>query len=420
MMPSDFSGCSFVEPAERAMIDSFKAMDLLAYATQLKSSGRHICHMEVGQPSTSAPKAVIRAAQEALLNDRIGYTAALGRGNLRSAIARHYWDKYKVSVPAERVIVTTGSSAAFVLSFLGCFEAGDCIALCSSGYPCYRNLMKVTGLECVSVAVNAEFKLTAAVLQREIDRRKVGGLKRLKGLILSSPSNPTGVLLSPQELQELCEVCKRHSLLFLSDEIYHGITYDSHPDATALTYSDSVVVINSFSKYYSMTGWRLGWMVVPPSLIDVMNRLSQNLYLNAPTLSQIAAVEAFSEESQVELQANVAKYAVNRRIVLDTLQSLDLLREAAPADGAFYLYVDLSSAGVTDSAQLCYRVLEEAGVAISPGVDFEDPVSGLGNRRVRFSFSRDTAEVTEGMRRFSDWWLKNMKKPGNHPLTESS
>ena len=220
------------------------------------------------------------------------------------------------------------------------------------------------------------------------------------GLIMSSPSNPTGAMLTPDELQALCDLCHTNNILFISDEIYHGISYAADvAEASAVQYSDSAVVINSFSKYFSMTGWRLGWMVVPNSLVDAMNRLSQNLYINAPTLSQLAACRAFDEDTDVELQVNLRKYAVNRDIVLSTLRDLRIDGNASPADGAFYVYIDLSAEGVTDSTALVWRLLEEAGVALTPGCDFEDPASGLGDVRIRFSYSRSTEEVSEGMRR---------------------
>lgn len=266
--------------------------------------------------------------------------------------------------------------------------------------------MTATALEYVSVPVNTNYKVTAKELLIAISDRKVSGLPPLKGLIMSSPSNPTGAMLSPQELEELCVVCRENDILFMSDEIYHGISYGNQKEASAVQFSDSALVINSFSKYFSMTGWRLGWMVVPESLVDAMNRLSQNIYINAPTLSQLAAIEAFNCEE--ELNAHVAKYAVNRDVVMSTLAELGLDGNVAPADGAFYVYTDLSESGVTDAPGLCRRILEEAGVALTPGSDFEDPRSGLGLRRLRFSFCRETVEVQEAMRRFKCWWRENM------------
>eukprot|EP01038_Epipyxis_sp_PR26KG_P004886 gene4886-6844_t len=379
--------------SDRSKVPSFKVMDVLARASELESAGRSICHMEVGQPATGAPSKVVQAAQDALSADKLGYTNALGQDILRRAISNHYSKKYGVTIDYKRIVVTTGSSAGFLLSFIGCFNPDDIIAVCSSGYPCYRNIMIATGLEYLSISLDENFKLTGKSLTNEILSREEKGLKPIKGLILSSPSNPTGVMLSPNEMKDICTVCEENNILFISDEIYHGISYNSQKESTALEYSNSAIVINSFSKYYSMTGWRLGWMVVPDYMVDTMNRLSQNMYINAPTLSQIAACKAF--DCTDELDENVRRYSTNRQIVLDTLNELGLLDGAASPDGAFYVYIDLHRHGVNDSPALCYRILEEAGVAITPGSDFEDPKSGLGTRRVRFSYSRDTEEVKE-------------------------
>lgn len=255
--------------------------------------------------------------------------------------------------------------------------------------------------------MNKEFKITAKELKEEIIRRRESNLVPLKGLILSNPSNPTGAMLDKQEVNDLCKLCEEENILFISDEIYHGISYGKK-EHSAVEFSDKAIIINSFSKYYSMTGWRLGWMIVPNELIQVMNKLSQNMYINAPTLSQIAAVEAFNCDE--ELQGHVQKYAKNREIVLKTLESLGLLECCSPADGAFYVYLDLLKAGVKDTPSLCKRILNEAGVAITPGVDFEDAESGLGLQRVRFSYSRSTDEVSQGMERFKNWWLKYMNQ----------
>lgn len=383
-------------------------MDVVQRCTELESEGRSICHMEVGQPSTKAPSPVLERAKSALENSLLGYTNAVGNADLREAIAKHYKDKYDVDVTADRIVVTTGSSAGFLLSFLGCFDVGDTVALCSSGYPCYRNILQATSLECVTININSEFKIAAKEVLEEINRREQQQMKKISGLILSSPSNPTGVMLSPQELGDLCKLCDANDIVFISDEIYHGITYGTQKEDTALRYSDSAIVINSFSKYFSMTGWRLGWMVVPPHLVDAMNRLSQNIYINAPSLSQIAAIAAFSDESTAELEGNLQRYKDNRQIVLDVLCDLGLSEGCAPSDGAFYIYLDLSRFGVTDAPALCRRLLEESSVALTPGEDFEDPTSGLGKVRVRFSYSRSTEEVTEGMQRFKKFWRANM------------
>jgi aspartate/methionine/tyrosine aminotransferase len=293
-------------------------MDVVARATQLEKEGRKICHLEVGQPSTGAPSRVLKAAKDILENNILAYTAALGVSDLRQKIASHYLDKYGVVLDSERIVVTTGSSAGFCLAYLGCFDVGDSIALCSSGYPCYRNIMKATGLNAVNIPVNKDFKITKEELNVEISRRCVAGEKKINGLILSSPGNPTGAMLSPSELKDLCDCCKENNIIFLSDEIYHGISFGPNgtkkEEASAVQFSSSCVVINSFSKYFSMTGWRLGWMVVPTSLIDVMNRLSQNLYINAPTLSQMAACYAFDPECKLELESHCRRYTISRQV----------------------------------------------------------------------------------------------------------
>jgi len=265
-------------PSERSKIESFKVMDILARANELEAMGKTIFHMEVGQPSSRAPLKVLKAAEEAIKNNLIGYTNALGIAPLRASIASNYEKRYGLTISPDRVIVTTGSSAAFLFAFLGCFDPGDHVALASAGYPCYRNIMTATGLNYCSIPVNSEYKVTKKELAQEVIRRASENLPRLKGLILSSPSNPTGAMLTPLELKDLCEYCEENSIRFLSDEIYHGITYGKEV-ASAAAFSKSAVVINSFSKYYSMTGWRLGWMVVPESLVDTMNRLSQNMYM---------------------------------------------------------------------------------------------------------------------------------------------
>jgi aspartate/methionine/tyrosine aminotransferase len=367
--------------------------------------------MEVGQPSSNAPNKVIEAAQSALLQDKIGYTNANGILPLRQAIARHYQRKYGLTVSPDSIIVTTGSSAAFLFAFLGCFDARDAVAICGTGYPCYRNILSALDLQFVCIPANQDFKLTAKELKVEIDHRAQNGLSKLKGLILSSPGNPTGAMLSKEELKDLCELCEENGIVFISDEIYHGISYGSQKESTAIEHSNQVLVINSFSKFYSMTGWRLGWMVVPEQYRDSMIRLSQNFYINAPTLSQRAAIQAFDCEE--ELQKHVQMYAINRKTVLSTLRELGFQSHGiSPADGAFYIYVDLAAAPVhhaqiEDSVTICRRVLEEAGLAITPGIDFEDPSSGLGLRRMRFSYSRSIEEVSEGMRRFKAWWIAN-------------
>lgn len=252
-------------PSLRSNIESFKVMDVVARATELEKEGRSICHMEVGQPSTGAPSLVLKAARDILDKNILGYTAAMGISDLRERIAKHYHTKYGAVISSDRVVVTTGSSAGFCMAFLGFFDVGQSVALCSSGYPCYRNIMKATGLLSVNIPVNQEFKVTSVELETEIERRRAAGESNLSGLILSSPGNPTGAMLTPSELEKLCLTCKKNGILFLSDEIYHGISFGSDgkkkAEATAVQFCDNAVVINSFSKYFSMTGWRLGEII---------------------------------------------------------------------------------------------------------------------------------------------------------------
>eukprot|EP01039_Chlorochromonas_danica_P008628 gene8628-9508_t len=380
-------------------------MEILQTSTQMEYRGEHVCHLEIGQPGHSAPRAVLEAAHRALDENRIGYSSAVGILEIRRAISDHYKAKYNLDIDPERVVICTGSSACLVLLCLACFELGDHVAICSCGYPCYRNILKAMSLHYFSICVNENFKLTSAILEEAIEQRRVMGLPPIKGLILSSPANPTGAMLSPVELQEIGQVCCRHGIIFICDEVYHGISYGEVPEASALQFLSDAIVINSFSKFYSMTGWRLGWMVVPLSLRDTLLKLSESLYIAPPTLSQLAAVAAF--DCIDELKVHVHAYALNRRTVLEVLDGLGLRDCAAPSEGAFFIYLDLKSKGVNDSVRLCARLLDEAKVAITPGVDFEDPSTSLGQHRIRISFSRCWEEVHEGMMRFKHWWIKN-------------
>lgn len=389
---------------------------MLRRANELEADGRTVCHCEVGQPESGAPALVARAAVDALTSaspseSRLGYTDAFGLLPLRQKISEYYQTKYS-GVPSERlgvdkIVVTTGSSGGFLLAFTACFDAGDAIAIASSGYPCYRNILQALGCELANVPINAQFKLTARELMGEIQRRKEGGLKRLKGLILSSPSNPTGAMLSPAELKELCELCSREGIRFLSDEIYHGISYGNQEEATALSFSSTAIVINSFSKYYSMSGWRLGWMVLPADLVEPINVLQQNMFINAPTISQKAAIKCWDAETIEELEKHVAKYRASREIVLEEIGAIGEIpaENVAPADGGFYVYIDLGvdnvcmEKGMT-STEMCRQLLESEGVAFTPGTDFEDPNSNLGNRRFRISYAGGTSTVRTAMKKF--------------------
>jgi aspartate/methionine/tyrosine aminotransferase len=363
-------------------VESFKVMDVLQRANQLESEGRTIYHCEVGQPESGAPKAVSQAAVAALTGgpaeSRLGYTDAFGLVALREKIAQHYRKKY-VGIPderigVERIVITTGSSGGFLLAFTACFDAGDTVAIASSGYPCYRNILQALGCHLANVPINTEFKLTAAELRKEMQRRKENGEPKLKGLILSSPSNPTGAMLSVEELQELCELCEEEGIRFLSDEIYHGISYGKK-EATALSFSSTAIVINSFSKYYSMSGWRLGWMVLPADIVEPINVLQQNMFINAPTISQTAALKCWEDETIEELEGHITKYRSSREFILKELATIKEIdpKNVAPADGGFYVYIDLGEENVDraqglGSTEMCRLLLEEEGVAFTPGV----------------------------------------------------
>lgn len=375
--------------AARGSVPPFIVMDVMRAANERQARGEDVLHLEVGQPSTPAPAAVLEAARSALASDRLGYTEALGIPELRRAIARHYRDAYGLGVDAERVVVTTGSSGAFLLAFLAAFEAGDRVAVCSPGYPAYRNILSALGIVVVDVPVDAatNFQPTPGILAK--------ARQPFDGLILASPSNPAGTMVNRDQIRELADFCADRRVRLISDEIYHGITYEMKAE-TALAFSDEAVVINSFSKYFSMTGWRLGWMVVPASLLRSVECLAQNLFISPPTLSQIAGVAAFGCHD--ELRANVRRYAENRTLLLTELPKAGF-HKLASADGAFYLYADVSHL-TNDSLEFCRRMLAETGVAVTPGADF-DPERGA--RFVRFSFAGATADMAEAARRLRQW-----------------
>lgn len=374
--------------AARADIPPFMVMEVLREAAQLEAAGNPVRHMEVGQPGTGAPRGVIEAAKRALDGDRLGYTEALGIPPLRQAIARHYRDFYGVEVDPARVVVTTGSTGGFVLSFLAAFEPGDRVGLVTPGYPCYRHILNALGIEPVLIESGPEhrYQPTPALLETA---RAAGG--PLDGLIVASPSNPTGTMLRAGELRALSAYCRDAGIRLISDEIYHGITF-GEPAATAAGFDETAIVINSFSKYFSMTGWRLGWMILPADLLRPVECLAQNLFINAPTLSQIAGVAAF--DCHAELQGHVAVYAANRARLVDGLPRAGIDSFLEP-DGAFYLYADIGRL-TNDSAAFCARLLREGGVACTPGLDF-DPARG--GRMMRFSFARSEAEIEEALAR---------------------
>ncbi len=378
-----------LKTAKRGNIPPFMVMEVMRAANARVAAGGDVLHLEVGQPSTGAPAGVVAAAKAALEREVLGYTDALGLPALREAISDHYRETYGLDVPAERIVVTTGASGAFVLGFLAAFDPGDRVALALPGYPGYRHILNAFGIEAAPLATEAatRFQPTPALIEA-LD-------SPIDGLIVASPSNPAGTMLGRDEMAALARYCAERGIRLISDEIYHGIAYGTEA-ASAAAFDDRAIVINSFSKYFSMTGWRLGWMVTPRDLLRAVESLAQNLFISPPTLSQHAALAAF--DCRDELEANVARYARNRALLLDELPRAGF-SSLAPADGAFYIYADVS-AMTNDSEAFCKRMLEEIGVAATPGIDF-DPERGRGY--VRFSFSGATADMAEAARRLRAW-----------------
>ena len=381
--------------AQRGRVPPFIVMDVMRAANERAAEGADVLHLEVGQPATGAPEPVLEAARRALAASQLGYTDALGLESLRRRIARHYGETCGIDVDWRRIVVTTGSSGAFILAFLAAFEAGDRVAVGCPGYPAYRNILAALGVQVMAVPVGPEtnFQPTPDLLN-DAGRQSSEDFA-LKGLIVASPANPTGTVLSRDALQALVAHCRERSLWLVSDEIYHGIVY-GEPVSTALALTADAIVINSFSKYFCMTGWRLGWMVLPERLLRSVECLAQNLFISPPALSQHAAAVAF--DCRAELDRNVARYAENRRLLLQELPRAGFASFAA-ADGAFYLYADVSDM-TSDSQAFCRRMLQETGVAITPGLDF-DPEQG--HRFVRFSFAGSREDIAEAARRLVAW-----------------
>ena len=375
----------------RSAVPPFIVMDVMEAAAAREARGHKVIHMEVGQPGTPAPRAALEAVKRALDREALGYTVALGLPALRERIARHYRQRYGVTVAPERVVVTTGSSAGFVLAFLALFDPGAKVALPSPGYPCYRHILTALGQTPVPLTTDAGARWMPTAAQIDEAARRDG----IAGLVIASPANPTGTMLEPGRLAEIADVCKRNKVWFVSDEIYHGLTYGM-AEQTALAHSGEAVVINSFSKYFSMTGWRVGWLVVPDALVRPIERLAQNLYISPPTVAQVAAIGAF--DGIDELEANKRVYAENRALLLDALPKAGLDR-ILPADGAFYLYVDVG-AFTSDSVAFTKEMLNDVGVAATPGVDFD---AERGRRYVRFCYAGTTADMADAARRLAGW-----------------
>lgn len=381
----------WLEPSRRSDVPPFMVMDVMAAAARIEAAGGHVIHMEVGQPAAAAPKTAIAAAHAALEAGRIDYTSALGIPSLRERIARHYRDTYRCDISPDRVVVTTGSSGGFILAFLSMFEPGDRVAVTVPGYPPYRHILTALGCEPVPIETTNETRhaLTGEALLAA--HRKAP----LKGVLVGSPANPTGTMMSREALAGLIAATEDAGIRFISDEIYHGLDY-AFPAVTAAALSEHALVINSFSKYFCMTGWRVGWMVVPEILVRPIERLQQNLSISVPSLSQIAAEAAF--DGAAEMEEIKHGYQENRRILIDGLPKAGLTK-FLPADGAFYLYADVSDF-TSDSFEFTKQMLEQAGVAATPGLDF-DPIHGRSF--IRFSYARSLDEMREAVDRIAHW-----------------
>jgi aspartate/methionine/tyrosine aminotransferase len=378
--------------ADRGQVPPFHAMRVLQVAHDRGAAGLPVYVLNAGQPGTPAPATVLAAARRALSADRLGYTSQIGIPALREAIAGHYRHWYGLSVSRDDVVATTGSSGGFLLAFLAAFDPGDLVVLARPGYPAYRNMLASLGCRVLELPCgpDSHFQPTVAALD---------ALSEVPaGVVLASPANPTGAMLAAGELAELSGWCDAHDVRLISDEIYHGITYRGAPSCAWST-SRNAIVVNSFSKYFCMTGWRLGWLLVPDELLDSVDRLASNFALCPPTLAQHAAVHAF--DAYADLDANVARYRTNRDLLLERLPAIGLDR-LAPADGAFYIYADVSR-WTSDALAWGARLLDETGVAVAPGVDF-DPVDG--GRFIRMSFAGDTAEIAEAVDVLGDWLVK--------------
>ncbi|CAM2918399.1 pyridoxal phosphate-dependent aminotransferase [Prescottella defluvii] len=372
-------------------------MDVWKAATERQRTHGDVLSLAAGQPSTPAPGPVLRAARESLDNHLLGYTETFGIEPLRQAIADYHSGRSGYAVHPDEVVVTTGSSGAFTLLFLAAFDAGDTVVVARPGYPAYRNTLTALGCNVIEIDCGPEtrFQPTVAMLE-ELDTPPAG-------LIVASPANPTGTVIDPTELAALARWCEEHDTLLISDEIYHGIEFSGEaaggqPTASAWETSREAVVIGSVSKYFSMTGWRLGWMLVPEHLRRALQRLASNMTVCPPAISQYAAVAAFSDESRAELDGHVQRYAVNRELLLTGLPQLGLT-ELAPADGAFYVYADVAHL-TDDSTSWCARLLADTGLALAPGIDFD---TVHGDHTVRLSFAGSTAEIRDALVRLERW-----------------
>jgi aspartate/methionine/tyrosine aminotransferase len=380
-----------IKPSLRSEVPAFMVMDVMAAAARIEEAGGRVIHMEVGQPAAPAPTAAIAAARAALALGRLGYTETLGIPGLRARIARSYRERYGVEVDAQRIAVTTGSSAAFTLAFLALFEPGDRVAVALPGYPPYRHILSALGCRPVLIETSKATRWAITPDMLIAEHRKAP----LNGVLVASPANPTGTMMAGEALRELIAAAESEAISFISDEIYHGLDY-AFPAETAAKLSDSALIINSFSKYFCMTGWRIGWMVVPPALIRAVERLQGNLAISVPALSQIAALAAF--DGRDEMEAVKRGYEENRRILLAGLPRIGF-DKILPVDGAFFLYADVSRF-CSDSLDFAKSMLAQTHVAVTPGLDFH-PLEG--RRFIRICYAGSREEMEEALERIGKW-----------------
>jgi aspartate/methionine/tyrosine aminotransferase len=380
-----------IVPSARSDVPPFMVMDVMAAAARIEAAGGRVIHMEVGQPASPAPTPAIAAARAALETARLGYTEMLGIPSLRARIARHYRESYGIDLDPTRIAVTTGSSAGFIMAFLALFEPGDRVAVALPGYPPYRHILSALGCQPVALEITQATRWAITPDMLIAAHRKAP----LKGVLVASPANPTGTMMTGEALRDLIEAAESEGIRFISDEIYHGLDY-AFAAETVAGMSDNALIINSFSKYFCMTGWRIGWMVLPESLIRTVERLQGNLSISVPTISQIAAEAAF--DGRAEMEAVKHGYEENRRILLEGLPKAGI-KQILPVDGAFYLYADVSRF-CDDSLDFAKRMLEETHVAITPGVDF-DPIEG--RHFIRFCYAGSSAEMHEAVERIGNW-----------------
>lgn len=385
-MPQSLSKASL-----RANVLPFLALDVLTAATHRESLGESIIHLEIGEPCAPPPRLVREAAIAALSGGPIGYTQALGRPSLRAKIAGHYQKTYGVTVAPERIVVTTGSSGGFMLALLASFDHGGRVAVSSPGYPAYRTLLDALGLKTVTLETGVE---TGYIVTPEMIEA-AHAVEPLDGLLLMSPSNPTGVMMTSAQISAICAVCDKLGITFLSDEVYHGLTYGAAAE-TAVKFSARVIAVNSFSKFFCMTGWRIGWLVLPETLVRPVELLQQSFSISVPTLSQIGAEAAFDCEE--ELAAALAGYARNRAMLLEELPHLGL-PDFQPLDGAFYAYVNIGHK-TEDAFEFCKQMLDQTGVAATPGLDFD---RRRGHTAMRLSYAGKEANLREALKRMRAW-----------------